>query len=149
MGRRKLTTSEPAAVAIAYDCVAAWHAEGERLFGPDRMQWRFVCPVCGHIAAAADWERAGAPKETVGFSCIGRWINGSRQAFGGSGPGPCNYAGGGLFRMNPVTIKGFEDSFFAFADPVGTSPQARRAHSGKSTGETGLRVHRVSSERCP
>ncbi len=80
-----------------------WKAEGESLFGPDRLKWRFVCPACGHVASVQDWREIGAAEECIAFSCIGRWIKGSRQAFG-KGGGPCNYAGGGLFRLNPVTV---------------------------------------------
>jgi len=31
------------------------------------------------------------------------------------GDGPCNYAGGGLFRINPVSIDGRELGVFEFA----------------------------------
>lgn len=82
-----------------------WNAEGERRFGPDRMKWRFVCPVCGHVATTEDWKKAGATEGAVAFSCVGRWIEGSRAAFEGKGVGPCTYAGGGLFRLNPVRIR--------------------------------------------
>ena len=81
-----------------------WNAEGERKFGPDRMKWRFVCPVCGHVAMVKDWREAGASEGAVAFSCVGRWIDGSRKAFEERGVGPCTYAGGGLFRLNPVRI---------------------------------------------
>jgi hypothetical protein len=98
---------------------AEWLAEGERRFGPDQMTWRFVCPVCGHVAAVSDWKAAGAPENSVGGSCVGRWIPGSRKAFGGKGAGPCNYAGFGLFRLNPVTVQredGGENQMFRFAE---------------------------------
>jgi hypothetical protein len=93
-----------------------WIQEGERRFGPDRLNWKFVCPVCGHIASAGDWKAAGAREAEVAFSCIGRHIPGSRSAFEDKGEGPCNYAGGGLFRLNPVQIDENEDRLFAFAD---------------------------------
>lgn len=102
-------------------CTAAeWFAEGERLYGPDRMKWKFVCPVCGHVATGEEWLKAGANKSNIGFSCIGRWLPGTRSAFEERGVGPCNYAGGGLFQLNPVTIthEGEEDRYFEFADHV-------------------------------
>lgn len=83
--------------------LAKWRAEGTRLFGPEEFRWRFVCPACGHVASREDYHKAGAPDGAVAYSCIGRWITGSRDAFG-KGPGPCDYAGGGLFRQNPVTV---------------------------------------------
>ena len=91
-----------------------WLEEGTRLFGPDQMKWRFVCPVCGYEASVQDWKNAGATEGEVAFSCIGRHVQGSRIAFGGKGAGPCNYAGGGLFRLNPVIVDG-KHQIFEFA----------------------------------
>lgn len=94
-----------------------WLAEGERRFGADVANWRFVCPACGHVAAAADWKRAGASQGEVAFSCVGRRLPTCRDAFG-EGPGPCNYAGGGLFQLNPVHVElapGRALRVFAFA----------------------------------
>lgn len=97
----------------------AWWAEGERRFGPNMAEWRFVCPACGHVASVADWKNAGASSGEIAFSCIGRRLPECRDAFG-DGPGPCNYAGGGLFRLNPVKVisamNGHENEVFAFAD---------------------------------
>lgn len=96
-----------------------WRAEGTRLFGPDQMKWRFVCPVCGHIASAQDWVGAGAPAGSIGFACIGRWL-GATSSFDGTTP--CNYTGGGLFRLNPVTVVGDEgpgSTMFEFAPVEG------------------------------
>lgn len=95
-----------------------WEAEGERRFGPDQMQWRFVCPACGHAATPADWQAAGMTINQVGFSCVGRALAKARGAFE-AGPGPCNYAGGGLIGLNPVRIlspDGIEHRLFAFAE---------------------------------
>jgi hypothetical protein len=92
-----------------------WHAEGERLFGQDEMQWRFVCPACGHVATPLDWKNAGAKESHVAFSCVGRFMESPRDAFA-KGPGPCNYAGGGLIGLNPVQIDGRKERYFAFAE---------------------------------
>lgn len=73
---------------------ADWVQEAVRRFGRDPKLWRFKCPVCGHVATVADYVAAGAPEGSIGFSCIGRW----------TGDG-CNYAGGGLFRINPVRVR--------------------------------------------
>jgi hypothetical protein len=102
-----------------------WWAEGLRLFGTDTNAWSFVCPACGHIATVADWKAVGAPQGAIGFSCVGRWLPRARDAFG-EGPGPCIYAGGGLFLLNPIIIVqgGDETTRFAFA-PVGS---AERVH---------------------
>lgn len=104
-----------------------WKAEGARRFGEDMMCWRFVCPVCGYVATPAEWKAAGAPPGTWAFSCIGRWYPAGsvRPALEGTGPGPCTYAGGGLFKLNPVEVgewpgpgnEGKTVSMFAFAEP--------------------------------
>jgi hypothetical protein len=99
--------------------VQDWQAEAVKRFGADPMKWRFVCPSCGHIAAVEDWKAAGAPENTVGFSCVGRFAGNPREPFGEKGAGPCNYAGGGLFRINPQPVldeHGKTHSVFAFAD---------------------------------
>ena len=80
---------------------AEWIAEGAALFGPDRLTWRFKCPVCGNVYTALDWKAAGAPAAAVAFSCIGRWQEPEERT-------GCDYAGGGLFRLNPVRVR---DSF--------------------------------------
>lgn len=80
-----------------------WRQLAIVLFGDDEMQWRFKCPSCKHEASIQDYKDAGAPQGAVGFSCIGRWLPGSREAFGDE-PGPCNYAGGGLIGLNPVFV---------------------------------------------
>ncbi|MEW6573152.1 MAG: VVA0879 family protein, partial [Bacillota bacterium] len=86
-----------------------WYAEGRRRFGDDVMKWKFVCPACGHVASVQDYKDAGAPEGAVAFSCIGRYLPNAKQAFDPEGPGPCNYTGGGLFRLNPVRIDGIEN----------------------------------------
>jgi len=83
---------------------AKWVAEGRRLFGPNPDQWRFVCPSCGHVASVRDWKDVGADEGEVAFSCVGRHMDaGDAAAFKKNG-GPCNYAGGGLFKLNPVEV---------------------------------------------
>jgi hypothetical protein len=84
-----------------------WTEERIRRFGPDANDAKFVCPICRYVQSVRECRAAGMPDDCIGFSCIGRWIGGSRDAFGApaSSPGPCNYAGGGLFRLNPVTVQ--------------------------------------------
>lgn len=100
---------------------AEWHALGARLFGADEMAWRFICPVCGHVATPADYKVAGAPEGAVAYSCVGRWLPGSKEAFTNGGKGPCTYAGGGLFGLNPVRVTmpdGKDHDVFAFEGEV-------------------------------
>jgi hypothetical protein len=104
-----------------------WQAEAIRRFGIDVMKWKFVCPCCNHVQSVQDYKDAGAPETAVGFSCVGRWAGGRREAFGlfqekgkvYDGPGPCNYAGGGLLQLNPVGVTGEDGKdhkTFAFAE---------------------------------
>jgi hypothetical protein len=97
-----------------------WITEARRRFGNDSNAWKFACPLCGHVASVADWKAAGASEGEIAFSCIGRSLANPRSAFG-EGPGPCNYAGGGLFRLNPVPVRmpsGEVFDCFAFAEPT-------------------------------
>jgi hypothetical protein len=80
-----------------------WEAQAKSRFGADTMAWRFVCPSCGHVASVKDWKDAGAMEGEVAFSCVGRRLENRAEAF--RKPGPCNYAGGGLFAINPVHVK--------------------------------------------
>jgi hypothetical protein len=104
--------------------LAQWRAEAVKRFGPDPRLWQFVCPVCKHVASVKDWEDAGATEGEVAFSCVGRHIAGSREAFGRLGVGPCDYAGGGLFRLNPQEVvdeDGKTHHVFAFAEALDAS----------------------------
>lgn len=98
-----------------------WFDEGKRRFGPNCLEWRFVCPICDHVAAMQDWKDAGAPATHVGYSCVGCWIEGSAEAFTGkpvNGNGPCNYSG--LYLLNPIFVR-TEDGVkrvFDFAETV-------------------------------
>ena len=77
---------------------------GEKRFGPNRREWVFTCPLCKVSTKAQEWLDHDA-EGMIAFSCIGR-VRGSDQglftdpikAIG------CNYAGGGLFLLNPVFI---------------------------------------------
>jgi len=86
-----------------------WEKQAKEIFGDDYMGWAFKCPVCGHVATVKDYKEAGATEGAVGFSCVGRWLDKSEDAFDvpvgeTAQRGPCNYAGGGLIRLNPVTV---------------------------------------------
>ena len=52
----------------------------------------------------------------MAFSCIGRTIGAKGKTFARAG-GPCDYAGGGLIRLNPVAVEldGKVHQVFAFA----------------------------------
>jgi len=86
-----------------------WLARGRELFGEDTLKWRFKCPRCGRVISVADWYTAGAPIGAVAFACIGRYVNWAG----------CDYAGGGLFHLNPVRVtddNGTMREVFEFAE---------------------------------
>lgn len=95
-----------------------WMAAGEERYGKDTLKWRFRCPVCKFVVTPEDYRSAGAPDTAIAFSCVGRWKGDSSDAFKPEGKGPCNYAGGGLFRLNPITVTAADSTHhvFDFAD---------------------------------
>jgi hypothetical protein len=98
-----------------------WSKEGNALFGPRKEFWHFVCPVCGFRQSLDMYWTLGVKDADsyIAFSCIGRFSKGKR-AFEEEGAGPCTYAGGGLFRLNPVEVtdpNGNVHQMFEFAWP--------------------------------
>lgn len=82
-----------------------WLAQGALFFGEDRMQWRFVCPSCGHIQTAADllpYKDRGATPDSCYFNCLGRYSGTGGEMCGDQQP--CNYTTGGFLNISPVTI---------------------------------------------
>lgn len=88
-----------------------WIKEGERLFGPDKKNWKFICPNCGHIQSYRDFIKGGINADLAALNCA------SRHGLGGRPD--CKWTTGGLFRIGgcyvinkdyiPVLV-------FAFAD---------------------------------
>lgn len=108
-----------------------WMAEGTRRFGADVFKWKFVCPICKHVASVDEFEKykpQGATPDSASQVCIGRYSGSKFKAFPGEGEKqgqPCNYALFGLFKLPGVIVTGspyadFKDRMaFAFAE-VGT-----------------------------
>lgn len=114
--KQKVTLPAHPEQPLRYDTIEDWQAEAARRFGPDENGWRFVCPACGHVATVAEWKALGA-LDAAAFSCVGRYQKApARDAFGGKGTGPCNYAGGGLFQLNPIHVS--KSRAFAFAEAL-------------------------------
>lgn len=116
-----VTTVERTYDGVQTMTLAEWKEEGTRRFGHDQLKWRFVCPACGHTQAVEDFrpfKPQGATAEDARFNCIGRFSGDKRRAFGGNGPGPCDYTSGGLFDIRPLAITmpdGSTIRSFAFA----------------------------------
>lgn len=94
-----------------------WHALATEKFGKDARHWKFVCPVCKTEQTAQDFMNAGVAeddaKSSIAVECIGRWLpkSDSQKAFGDKKRKkgvPCDYAGYGLLKLNPVPVE-FED----------------------------------------
>lgn len=95
--------------------LADWHKLASDKFGNDARHWKFICPICKTPQTAQDFINAGVPeadaKTSIAVECIGRWLPNSEKAFGEKKRKkgvPCNYAGYGLFKLNPVPVL-FED----------------------------------------
>ena len=88
-----------------------WLAEGERLFGKDEKDWKFVCTNCGHVQSGKDFIELNEngisdvkASTVVFFSCIGRFDLripedeiGTIYDLKDNKKSPCNYTNGGLF----------------------------------------------------
>lgn len=90
-----------------------YYEECSKRFGTNLHNWKFVCPVCGHVQSVQECRGVGMPLEAIAFSCIGRWTGAGPYQPGSSGP--CNYAGGGLFRLNPVYLTDTKTTAFELA----------------------------------
>ena len=89
---RQITTSE------APTPVTDWLEEGKRLFGPDPLDWRFVCPICGRVYTAREHKEAGSDGPNKAYlECIGRYLEaGSFDPRKGNENG-CDWCAYGLF----------------------------------------------------
>lgn len=82
-----------------------WKSLGEKLFETkDKGLWLFRCPACDAIILGKEWKRLKA-KQSFAYSCIGRYMDISERGTIFERKQPCNYAGGGLFRLNPVQVE--------------------------------------------
>jgi hypothetical protein len=101
-----------------------WRAEATSLFGPDPVNWKFVCPACGRVNTGQEFKDLGADPNEMYQSCIGR-VNGKMNpptdAVKASGEG-CNWAAFGLLKTLGkgrivITDDGYEVQVFDFAYP--------------------------------
>jgi hypothetical protein len=103
-----------------------WMEEGQRRFGNDFENWRFVCSCCKNVASISDYKpfkNQGATPDTATTECIGRYDGSKFKAFGTAKEcgKPCDYALFGLFRFPGVIVvlpDGKERMSFAFAEPT-------------------------------
>ena len=88
-----------------------WNQRGVKLFGEDRLNWKFVCPICGNIQSVEDFRQyqdKGATPASAYKVCIGRY-SGGRSAFGykkkDENKTPCDYISSGFFRIGDTVIR--------------------------------------------
>lgn len=100
--------------------LSEWYDQAEKRYGKNASAWRFRCPVCKTPQSVNEFPVLREHTDMIAFSCVGRLLPKKRDALSKQkGRGPCNYAGGGLFRLNPIHIR-FDDgtihTAFDFAD---------------------------------
>jgi len=110
-----------------------WLAKGERLFGPDKKQWKWKCSLCGHVQSISDFlelKKLGIIKKEVDvgrlvyYSCIGRFDTRIPEKDVGTiwdkkTKSPCNYTLGGLFcfaKTFVISESGEKIPVFEFAE---------------------------------
>lgn len=97
-----------------------YFAEAVKRYGKDRNNWKFRCPSCGNTMTVGEYLAAAKAigdedgDRMIAFSCIGRLMP-NPVDMGTKGNGYCNYAGGGLFKLNPIEISDHH-TYFDFAD---------------------------------
>jgi hypothetical protein len=114
-----------------------WLAEGKRRFGDDWHNWKFVCPVCGHVQTPGEFETLGVDPQRAYAECLGRLLPRGEQAYdlatkpsdtGHSSP--CDYCAFGLFHSGNIVIADWKHvHVFPFAEALETAlpPQADKA----------------------
>ena len=68
-----------------------WLARGKELYGPDMLDWQFVCPACGHVQTLREFHEAGIDPDYGVANCASR--------FGLGGNPTCKWTTGGLLRL--------------------------------------------------
>jgi hypothetical protein len=87
-----------------------WKVKGEKLFGPDYKEWKFVCPACKGVQSYKDFDGvADDPENYFFFSCIGRF----KENVG------CDWTLGGLLQIHKTEVideEGKAHPVFEFAE---------------------------------
>lgn len=105
---------------ITYD---EWQERGLKLFGNDKLFWKFQCPMCNNVATPSDFIGKGGRADDATCNCIGRYM--PKEERGGLSAdhsnqkikSPCDYAAHGLFKFAPLTVifpDGVEVECFGF-----------------------------------
>lgn len=128
--------SLPPTVATVYRItLAEWEAKGRELFGPNKDDWRMVCPLCHTEAsitrARAEWPEVKGRGWSPAQECVGCYLSDEKApkklVRGKPSNEPCDWKAYGLFR-GPVFVQppdgGEHVPCFDFAGLPFTSPKA-------------------------
>ncbi|MBO4499175.1 MAG: hypothetical protein J5732_02850 [Bacteroidaceae bacterium] len=91
--------------------LAEWEAEGERLYGKERLEWKFRCPACGNVQTARMFKDAGKDPHLCYINCASRYGLGGRK--------DCKWTTGGLLNIGGryvIDKKFVPRLIFEFAD---------------------------------
>ena len=73
-----------------------WKKEAERRFGPNKMNWKFKCPSCGHVQSLKDFKDANIEPECAVTNCASRYDLGGVKT--------CKWTTGGFLRFNQTYV---------------------------------------------
>lgn len=75
---------------------ADWLKEGARLYGPDMLDWRVMCPCCRHVQALKEFREHGINEDYALANCASH--------FGIGGDPDCKYTSDGRFDADGVYV---------------------------------------------
>ena len=78
--------------------VKDWLEEGRHRFGPDPLNWRFQCPVCGRVYTVLEHMEAGSSGPNSAYQeCIGRYLKAGPFNPKNGNKNGCDWCAFGLF----------------------------------------------------
>ena len=78
---------------LSYD---DWLERGKALYGPDMLDWKFVCPVCGHVQTLREFADGGVDPDYGVCNCASR--------FGLGGNENCQWTTGGALVIGGLYV---------------------------------------------
>ena len=106
-----------------------WLERGKELYGEDYSNWKFKCPMCGHISSCKDFIDLGSDIDSAYVECIGRingkGVSGIKFKKGDDNSNGCDWAaygflgtlGNGIIVINEKN-NNKETDVFKFADDM-------------------------------
>ncbi len=94
---------------------ADWLKEGMRLYGPNMLDWRLKCPMCGHEQTLRQFKDGGIDAERAITCCASRFRLGGRRDCKWTTGGLLPIGGAYIVRSDCVPVLAFA---FADAEPL-------------------------------